>query len=546
MHPPDQPCPRWNVPYRRNPFFTGREQELQALSRALQADNAVALAHPLGISGLGSMGKTQTALEYIYRYRAAYRAVFWVRADSLRAQILRLSERNERDQQTIVAAVLRWLRSNPAWLLVFDTIDDFSAVAPFLPSAGPGHLFLTTHSHAFAGMAQALEVRPLEPDTGALLLLRRAHALAARDPLDVAPAQLRLSARRISQEVDGLPLALDQAGAYIKEVSCSLQELLQTRGDAPQEYPDSVATTWSLSFARVKQANPAAAALLDLCAFLAPDAIPEEMLAGGAPYLDPWLHHTVDNPLLFDRAIQALLAYSLVVRNTDHVVLTIHRLVQVVLRDALPAESTRQWKQQSVALVQRVFPEEEVAHWEKCERYLPHALLCANWVEQERIVSPEAARLLNEAGSYARARARYTAAEQLTRQALAIREQHMGADHPDTAQSLNNLAVLYDYQGRYEHAEPLLMRALAICEQCLGPQHQDVARIPNNLAVLASHQGRYEQAEAWDNRALAINEKLFGPEHPRTAISLNDLATLYEYQGKYGQAESFLARAGDP
>src|SRR5579859_2307134 len=97
----------WNIPYQRNPFFTGREDVLSQLRRALQADAMVALSHPQGISGLGGIGKTQTALEYAYRYRTDYDAVFWVRAESVTsltsslvelAHVLELPERHEKDQ----------------------------------------------------------------------------------------------------------------------------------------------------------------------------------------------------------------------------------------------------------------------------------------------------------------------------------------------------------------------------------------------------------------------------------------------------------------
>src|SRR4051812_23636883 len=107
--------PLWNIPYQRNPFFTGREDTLSQLHHALQAENAVALSHPQGISGLGGIGKTQTALEYAYRHSADYDAVFWVRADSPAvlttsfmelAYLLDLPERNEKEQSIIVEAVL--------------------------------------------------------------------------------------------------------------------------------------------------------------------------------------------------------------------------------------------------------------------------------------------------------------------------------------------------------------------------------------------------------------------------------------------------------
>ena len=107
----------WHIPYQRNRFFTGREEVLTRLHSMLQADARVALSHPLGISGLGGIGKTQTALEYAYRYQSEYEASFGFVPNSMTltssvaelAQVLQLPERNERDQEIIVQAVLRWL-----------------------------------------------------------------------------------------------------------------------------------------------------------------------------------------------------------------------------------------------------------------------------------------------------------------------------------------------------------------------------------------------------------------------------------------------------
>src|SRR5438876_534842 len=220
----------WHIPYERNPFFTGREEVLAQLHAALQADTRVALSHPLGISGLGGIGKTQTALEYAYRYQSDYEAVFWVRADSVLslissltgvARVLELPECDEQDQEIIVQAVLRWFRDNIRWLLIYDNVDDLSIVEPFLPGAGPGHLLLTTRAHALDGLAQRLDIEKMEPEIGALFLLRRASLLALQDTLPMANSNDRTIACTISQELGGLPLALDQAGAYIKEASCS-------------------------------------------------------------------------------------------------------------------------------------------------------------------------------------------------------------------------------------------------------------------------------------------------------------------------------------
>jgi NB-ARC domain len=308
----------WNIPYRRNPFFTGREDILSQLRHELYAENAVALSHPQGISGLGGIGKTQTALEYAYLYREEYAAVFWIHADSTLAlasdfielaHVLELPERNEQNQSIVVEAVCRWLRLHTGWLLIFDNMDDLALAEPFLPKAGRGHLLFTTRAHSLDGIAERLEMQTMDPETGALLLLRRANILSLQATLNEATSDDRSIACKISQELDGLPLAIDQAGAYVKETLCPLADylllyqkrrtgLLQDRGSHAKDYPASVATTWSLSFEKVKQSNPASAELLNLCAFLAPDAIPEEILSIGSPHLGDVLAPIASDPIL--------------------------------------------------------------------------------------------------------------------------------------------------------------------------------------------------------------------------------------------------------
>jgi hypothetical protein len=219
----------WHVPYQRNPYFTGREEMLRRLYTSLCAENAVALSHPQGISGLGGIGKTQAALEYAYRYCTEYDAVFWVRAHSTitltssfvdLAHLLSLPERNERDQHVIVNAVLNWLRSHTGWLLIFDNMDDLSVAEPFLPKAGPGHILFTTRIHALGEIARCLEVQKMKPEIGALLLLRRAGLLSLQTTLDLATRDDCSVAREISQELDGLPLALTAwHGSIMSKVS---------------------------------------------------------------------------------------------------------------------------------------------------------------------------------------------------------------------------------------------------------------------------------------------------------------------------------------
>jgi len=235
----------------------------------------------------------KTAIEYAYRHQHNYDAIFWVRAESREtltsdfvtlAHLLNLPEQHEQEQQRAIDAVKRWLQNHTRWLLILDNADDFTILRDFLPQ-GQGHILLTTRSQVTGRIAQRIELDQMEPQEGMLFLLRRAYILDSDAPLEAASKSDQDQAREIVQAMDGLPLALDQAGAYIDETRCGLSgylrlyhkrqaELLKRRGKYVKDQEDSVVRTWSLSFEKIEQQSPAAADMLRLCAFPEPSAIP--------------------------------------------------------------------------------------------------------------------------------------------------------------------------------------------------------------------------------------------------------------------------------
>lgn len=555
--------PLWNVPFRRNPFFSGRTSLLERLHHQLNRGQGAALTQSHALTGLGGIGKTQSAVEYAYRYRNEYHAIFWVRAASLEtlaadyiaiARLLSLSAQDDQDQMHIVMMTKRWLEQHGNWLLVLDNADTLSLLSDFLPESGHGHLLLTTRAQATGKIAVNLPVEKMDVSEGIQLLLHRAKLLAPGESQDNLSAAVRKTARQLVKELDGLPLALDQAGAYIEETSCSLPEylalyqqhhaiLLNRQSSISADYSHTVASTWSLSFQQVEQENPAAAELLRLCAFTEPDAIPEIILTEGASYLGPVLGPTASHPLLLNEAIQTLRRYSLIKRDPESRMLIVHRLVQVVLKDGLDEGEKRQWAERTVCAVNAAFPKVSFETWQRCELCLPQAQASTTLIDEYHFRFPQAIRLLHQVGCYLRDRGFYVQAEPLLLQAFKLYEQETGPEHPDTARSLNDLAWLYYLQGKYEQAEPLLQRALTMREQILGSEHADTAVTLNNLAWLYMQQSRYMEAEPLYQRALAIREYVLGASHADTALTLNDIAMLYIYQGKYEQAEPLLQRA---
>jgi tetratricopeptide (TPR) repeat protein len=544
------------LPFPKNPFFTGRDEQLEAIYAALASRGRAAL------SGLGGMGKTQTALEYAYRHQAEYDHLFWVRAEQetdlisgyvALAKTLQIPGHQQEDQQAITALMKQWLATHNRWLLVLDNADDLRPLRPYLPTTN-GHILLTTRAQALGDLAAKVEITRMAPDEGALLLLRRAQVIAEAAPLAAATAADQALARTLTTEMDGLPLALDQAGAYIEEQVLNLAEyldlfrtekaaLLQERGQLDPDHP-SVTVTFTLAFEKVAAASATATALVQACAFLAPDAIPEEIFRDGATAFAAPLNTLAESNLALTQARAEAVRFSLISRNLQAKTLSIHRLVQEVLRAAMDDTHQRQWTEQVVEAVTAVFPDPtEFENWGQCARLIDQAQAATDLIADYGLASETAALLLNRTGSYYDDQGRYGEAEFLYQQALAMYQRLLGDEHPAVATSLNDLALLYNAQGRYGEAEPLYQQALTMNHRLLGDAHPAIATNLNNLALLYNAQGRYGEAEPLYQQALAMNHRLLGGEHPAVATSLNNLALLYDVQGRYGEAESLYQQA---
>ena len=566
-------APRWLVPFPRNPFFTGREEILEALHLHLGTEQGVTLIQSIALHGLGGVGKTQIALEYAYRHALAYRAVFWLTAETTEsiissflaiAELLQLPGRNDMDQQRVVASVQRWLATHPQWLLIWDNVEDLALLQQFLPSARHGASLLTTRAQAVGTLAVGLELGPLLSEESLLLLLRRARLL----PPQGSHEQMRKLAARLPAEsaaalelvktLGGLPLALDQAGAYLEETGCGLlgyvgryqqqsHELLARRGAFGTAHPHSVTATFRLSYERVQQTNPVAADVLKVCALLAPDAIPEELLTEGALHLGPLLSPLAANSIQLDQVLSILQNLSLVKRHAETQTLSLHRLVQAVLQEAMTGAEQEQWTRSILEALEALFPAVEMmtvepTFWKKCERLLPHALhwLLHIWGAEE---SSTFASLAYKTAQYLYQRGSYEQAKLLFQRALGIWEQTLGSDHPQVAYPLLGLAILYSVQRKTEQAEPLYQRTLSIWEQTLGPDHPQVAQALWGLAVFSVRHDKSERAEPLFQRALGIWEQTLGSDHPQVAYPLLGLAELYCMQKKLDQAELLCGRA---
>jgi tetratricopeptide (TPR) repeat protein len=531
----------------RNPSFTGRDQLLNELRSALTTGGPAALTQ--AISGLGGVGKTQLAAEYAHRYASHYNVVWWVRAEepatmaedfARLATSLGLPEKDEADQRLAIEAIRSWLSRNDKWLLIFDNVNDPKDLAPYLPHPRTGHILVTSRNPSWRGVATPLTVTALARAESVKFLLVRTGQ------------QDESAAERLAETLGDLPLALVQAAATIKETRSSISSYHAAFGDhqrelllrgVPMDYPTPVATTWGLAFQEAQRLSPVAVDLLSLCAFLAPDDMPREGLADAAPHLPEALAAALSDPFLFDEAVAALRRYSFM--DVHEGALSVHRLVQAVVRDRLAPEDRRTWAEAAVRIVDHEFPEssDDVETWPWCARWLPHALAAASHAEAYDVAKDVRGRLFARFAVYLQGRAAFAEAKGYLERALALHEATFGPEDPKVASVLRSLgSVLHDL-GDLGGARSHLERALAIDIASFGPDHPDVARDVNDLGSVLMDQGDLPGARKHLERALAIDEATYGPDDPSVAIRLNNLGALFRDLGDFAGARVHLERA---
>ena len=617
--------PWWNVPHPRNLNFTGREAILAQIEAALAAGTPAALTQ--AIAGLGGVGKTQTAVEYAYRHRDQYRAVLWVQADPgwVRpdpgtnlvssyhelAEVLGLpvkkdardrDEKDAHDRDEVVAAVRRWLGREPGYLLILDNADDPALVKPYLPPDPRGHVLLTSRAHNFnvLGIRRPIDLPVLEPEEALAFLQRRTDREEALDPAE------RDAARTLAEELGYLPLALEQAAAYMVEhdetfavylaAYCTLRlKLLDEMGPVTGNYPETVRTTWKRSFDAVAADSPASIALLRLSAFLAPDAIPYELILEGASELGKPLAPALASPPGGDHALNKLLPplaryepilegaselgeplapalalnklltplthHSLVRRDREARTYSVHRLVQAVLLDELTWFDPRLMSSVSdvssiptsgknLVIVADV---KGVLHFRTFDG------------DGRVVVDTDETSLTTQAGPIADLKRQLESLwspHELTSSekdriiaavtSIVGHAQLTDATYRDFAEraikALNRTFPDVEY-ANWPRCERLVPHALAVWGwiECFDMSEEPLlvpaaAQLLNQAGYYLYLRARYAEAERLHRRALAIWEAL-GPDNPDTATSLNNLGVLLRFRGRFAEAEPLLRRA---
>ena len=527
----------------RPTFLAGREQLLADLDARL-ASRMKSTPAVAALCGLGGAGKTSVAVEYAHRQLPECGLVWQFAAGEPAALAagfnelaVQLAGRDAPASGDPVAQVHAALARRADWLLIFDNAADPAAVQHVLPPAGGGRVLITSRYPHWPGES-ALEVPVLDQVSAAEFLMTRTRAAKTEEA----------ATYELANELGGLPLALEQAGAYMLAAGRGIAEYLELfrnrraelldRGD-PAGYDKRVTTTWALAFAKLDQ-DGRAAGLLRLAACCAAEEFPLHLLlqprpalAGTfGPQVAPLLEPLLDDGLARDDAVTALRSYSLISEPHEGLI-SIHRLVQAITLAQLPADLQAAWWQAASAVIEAAIPANTDAPetWPTCAALLSHAqaALAYDSDGMTRI-----ANYLGESGSYA-------AARDLQRKIAEAHDRASGPEHPHTLSTRANLARFTAEAGDAAAARDQLAELLPICERVLGPDHLQTLTIRNQLARRTGQAG--DAAAARDQLAelLPICERVLGSEHVQTLTIRHQLARRTGQAGDAAAARDQLA-----
>ncbi|MFI6931714.1 FxSxx-COOH system tetratricopeptide repeat protein [Streptomyces sp. NPDC050287] len=582
----------WNAP-QRNTTFTGRNLIMERIRN--QLGDLSGPPQPQALFGLGGVGKTQLAIEYVHRFMADYDLVWWTSAEHLDDVVASLAElapllgsTGTEEDMTKAAqdAVHRLSRGLPTkrWILVFDNAGDPAELARHFPTGDGGHVLVTSRNQAWSQFGTSQQIDVFQRDESVEHLTRRTNGGLTTPDAD-----------RVAEAVGDLPLAVEQAAAWLAETATPIEDYLRQLArqttevldlNQPPDYPRTVAATWNVSITQLEKRSPAAVRLLQLCAFLAPEPIAQkllyskEMLTALKPY-DP----SLQDSLLLGRVIREIGRFALAKVDQKTNSLQVHRLVQAVIRAQMPEEEQREARHVVHTVLAGARPDgdepiDDPKTWTQFAVVWPHlaasdARNCREADTRRLLIDrvryqwkrgdfPAAKRLAEDLlqhwepvlgqddvqylylrfhlANVLRSQGRYVEARNLGQDVLERQRRALGEQHPHTYATMSALSSDLAALGEYSAAVELAKTAHAGFSEIFHESHRRTLSAANNLALALRMVGKYAESRAIDQDTLDRRTAVLGPDHPYTLASAERLGRDLREVGRYAESVSILSR----
>ena len=521
----DAPPALMNLPHRPR-LFVGRCAEMGQLDRALAEPGTVVVQ---AVHGLGGIGKSTLVAHWVAEHATQHTLTWWITAEtssSIDAGLANLARALQPALGGVLPAealrerAVQWLASHHGWLVVLDNVSDPTDIAPLLAAAPTGRYLITSRrASGWHSLAQPIHLDVLSPTEAVNLLT---EIVAPSTPQEL------MGASELCAELGFLPLAIEQAGAFIAQAGISPPDYLVLLRDHPAEMyrataeggdvARTVARIWHITLDRLAD-EPLTGEVLRFLAWYAPDAIPRSLLDSFA------------TPPELISAIGRLAAYSML--SADPATVAVHRLVQAVARTPEPGDPHRDSKaiaiarEQATAHLAAAIPDNNPVEWPTWRTLLPHINAFADHAPSGTDTEITA-QLFHEVGMFLLGQGQVSQAAAYLQRAIDGIRQAVGDDHADVLTALNNLGCAYIESGNLGQAIAILGQNLIDQRRILGNDHEDTLRSCNNLARAHMDAGHLAQAIPMFEQNLADRRRVLGNDHEDTLTSRNNLARAYQ------------------
>ncbi|KNB04916.1 hypothetical protein FOXG_06903 [Fusarium oxysporum f. sp. lycopersici 4287] len=570
------------IPYPRNEDLVHRRDLIDRLDKLLPSTLGLRSA---ALWGLGGSGKTQIALDYAYRRCDAdddcY--VFWVHADSEATFLAdyktigkKLGIDERLDGTDLLDAVRNGIEARSKWLMILDNADNLRLFGvgqvkgegmaenlyKYIPHALQGTVLWTSRDAHIAGTLvgarRGVEVQSMAVDEATTLLAR-----VRDEPISTEQAVEEAGVDALLQELQCLPLAISQAGAYMRRMSMTAEQYLdllrqgKTRwevlkvSDADRhrrpEVSNSVLETWRISIERIRVESETSYRILHVVAYVDCQDIPHELVAATARRYDK----EDEEDVISTGQVSDLEVLEAATRLTEFSFLSLrqtedsgrryemHKLVQEAIRYGLrvrgsvattignalradegPKEDEGYYCGKALQVVGDLFPSSEPTTWARCEEYLTHAIQVGEWAEVGG-TETETANLLQRVSYFLYERGRWREKEPVNSRAWAWQTSRR---HTMRRVDMRRPKGIYQ-------------EVLELRREVLEEKHPDTISSMADLAATYHAQGRYEEPEGIYQEVLELRREVLEEKHPDTISSMASLATIYHAQGRYEEAE---------
>ncbi len=509
---------------------------------------------------MGGVGKTQLALAYAHRRRSSVTLGWWISAGSRTSAISSLAELGRQlnlpytTAESTAKRVVGLLSEREGWLLIFDDAKTGDDLLDLVPVTSNGQVLITSRNPQFDRLAETLLLQVFPQDEAARFLRNR---VGDTDQDSSAELATRLG---------GLPLALEQAGAYCRDSGIGLRDYLQRYDSSRARLLRqgsglnrvSVEATLELSFDWVARRDIAAMQLLRVLAFMAPAEVPRNLPAMSPSVLPRALARTCADVVGLDKAVATLLQASLLTSATaEHI--RVHQLISDVLRDRITADGNRglrwlrglrviflpgtdsssswsvsRWVNAAVALLWAgvQVDERDPDGWSRAATLLPHAEKVWTYLANGEAAFRKkqmilVAQLFGELGIRLFRNGDYAAAEELCSRARRIGQETLSGTDPRLLRLTNCLAQVTHGLGKLDEAKDLYEQVLSAYRRDYGEDHPDTIQTMNDLGgVLMEQEERLPEARRMYEHVVSTRLRTLGKRDIHTLMAMNNLGKV--------------------